>query len=194
MLASHFGIEQLKHKLALRLDVKISQNMDAMLRFFDPRILEQLVRVLTSEQLMMLCGPAVTWWYVDRMGMIVRIENQFHEVVSVYKLELSEDQEYLLLSLSQPDQVAHLLRKTMPQIEAISLETSYQIIADSIRAANKLKLDAISDLALYSAMWILRGPHFEELPYWREVLPEVRSSKISFANAVANSEDIVWEA
>jgi len=194
MLASHLSIKELKAKLTLRLDVKISQDMDAMLRFFDPRIFEQLVKILTSDQLAKLCGPARTWWYVDRTGGIVRIEREFQEIDGDgYSLELNEEQEFSLVSVSEPDQVMHILRTAIPQVESLSSGNIYKIIADSIRAAARLKLGAISDLALYSAMAILRGVDFEELPYWRDVLPDVQSGKITFANAVANSEDIVWE-
>jgi len=194
MLASHLSIKELKDRLALRLDVKISQDMDAILRFFDPRIFQQLVRILTSDQLAKLCGPAKTWWYVDRTGELVRIEREFQEVdKDCYSLDLSEEQEFSLVSMSEPDQIMHILRMAMPQVEPLISGSSYQIIVDSIHAAANLKLDAISDLALYAAMVILRGVEFEELPYWRDVLPDVRAGKISFANAVANSKDIVGE-
>jgi len=194
MLASHLSIRDLKDELALRLEVKISQNMDAMLRFFDPRIFEHLVKILTSDQLANLCGPAKTWWYVDRTGEMVRIEREFQEIGGgCYSLELSEEQEFSLVSMSEPDQVMHILRTAMPRVEQLMSKNSYQIIKDSISAAAHLKLSAVSDLALYAAMAILHGLDFEELPYWRDVLPDVRAGRISFANAVASSEEIFWE-
>lgn len=77
MMASSLSIEELRRQLTMRLDLKISGNMDAMLRFFDARILAQLIEILSSEQIEILCGPAKKWWYLDRLGQVVEIEGEF---------------------------------------------------------------------------------------------------------------------
>ena len=131
---------------------------------------------------------------MDRAGELAKLEREFkYAVRDFYSLRLSEEQEFFLLNASEPDQVMRLLMKTMPELESLMPQNRYSFISDNIHLASRLKLCAISDLALYSAMKILHGAEFEALPYWRGALDDVRSGRISFADAVANSEDIAWE-
>lgn len=194
MLASSMGINELRGQLTKRLDVRISENMDAMLRFFDAKILEQLVRILTPEQIAVLCSPAKKWWYVDRMGELVGIDREFEHIGSDSpKLDLSEKQEFALINASEPDQVLHLLMNAMPQLRRLMPKNQYSFIADNISSASRLGLCSVSDFVLYSVMVTLRGSDFDVLPYWKTALEDVRVRRISFADAVARSEDIVWE-
>jgi hypothetical protein len=193
MLASSLPINKLQHELTLRLDIKISENMDAMLRFFDARILEKLIEILNAEQTKVLCGPARKWWYANRMGEVVEIKNEFIYTGNFCQINLTQEQEFALINASEPDQVLHILLKTMPQLAALMPKNQYCFIADNIRSASRLGLCSVSDFVLYSTMVTLCGADFEALPYWENTLVDVRAERISFAAAVANCEDVALE-
>lgn len=194
MLASNLPISELQRQLTLRLDVKISQDMDAMLRFFDARIFEKLAEILTPEQMALLCSPAKKWWYVNRAGEFVGVEKEFRFLKTDFRpLVLTEKQEFALVNASEPDQVLHLLLNAMPRIESLMPRNKYRFIANNITSASALGLNSVADFVLYSAMVAIRGSDFEVLPYWENILPDVRDRRISFADAVAGSEDVSWE-
>lgn len=194
MLASSLETSQLQAQLAKRLDIKISENMDALLRFFDARIFEPLMAVLSPEQMELLCSPAKKWWYVDRVGRLVGIDREFECTEGDFQhLELNEKQEFALINASEPDQVLYLLIKAMPQLGVLMPKNKYGFIANNIFLASRLGLNSVSDFVLYSAMVVLRGRDFEVLPYWKSALENVRTKRISFADAVVGSEDVVWE-
>lgn len=192
MLGSRLDIDDLTTELTLRLEARISDDMDAVLRFFDPRIFECLAKVLRAEQLANLCNPARTWWYVDRQGHFIKLEQEFRYVKNNYEpLELTEGQEFSLIEASEPDQVIHILDKVMPKVRSSMPKDIYGFVVDNMRSASKSGLIGPIDFALYSIMVATRGINFETLPYWRQAMDNVRAGSISFADAVAESADLI---
>jgi hypothetical protein len=115
IVASQLTIRELSVRLTARLDAKISDDMDVLLRFFDPRVFEQLVRCLTDEQRNVFLSPASFWWYVDRRGELQAVQAQFSNDESfVSPLILSSPQEHELVDASEPDQVEEQLRLWLP--------------------------------------------------------------------------------
>jgi hypothetical protein len=123
----------------------------------------------------------------------VEIKNEFIYTGNFCQITLTQEQEFALINASEPDQVLHILLKTMPGLGALMPKNQYCFIADNIRAASRLGLCSVSDFNLYSAMVTLCGADFEALPYWENTLVDVRAERISFAAAVANCEDVALE-
>lgn len=159
MLSSPLQIESLRNRLAAGLDVRLSEDMKAMLRFFDPRIFEGLMKVLSVEQLATFLAPAEKWWYVDRAGKLTSVEAKFNAVdESAVPLELSAEQEFDLIEASDPDRVLASLRDNVPDlIQTQPLSAQYDFVARNLHVARGAGLTSIADFVLYNMVVLIKG-------------------------------------
>lgn len=151
LLESPSEIENLQHRLVSRLDIKLSEDMDAILRFFDPRILAQLRTTLTPEQSLAFFNVAMRWWYVDRAGALVGFDTQYElKDGAAIPLVLSQEQEFALVDASEVDQVLALLDEEVPNLMREILPAKrYSSIAAGISSAKEDGLTSVIDLAIH---------------------------------------------
>jgi hypothetical protein len=171
MLSSPLGLEPLKSRLAARLNVRLSEDMEAMLRFFDPRVLEGLIKILSAEQAKEFFSPASAWRYVDRTGNLVEIATNFHiqEILST-PLVLSQQQEFALIDASEIDQVIDLLRSNLPKLTAaLPLSELYGFVSQKLTQSRQDGIDSILKSTLYIAALLSEG----------EILPEDNHERTS---------------
>lgn len=150
MLVSPTGLEPLQGQLSARLDVLLSEGMEAMLRFFDPRVFESLLTILTNEQAKIFLSPAISWHYVDRVGNFINVKAEYQksQILSDF-LTLSRDQETALLSASEVDQVMQLLDSNVPDLmRKIPLRERANSIFKIIKSAKFQKIESTLHLAL----------------------------------------------
>jgi hypothetical protein len=186
-VASPLLIDQLARRLAKRLDACISEDSVVLLRFYDPRIFEQLLNILTVEQRQGFLCCAKNWWFVSRRG---ELQGESAEVQLVDSflppLRLSAIQEFALLDASEGDQVIEQLQAALPDLySAFPLSMRYDFVSRHIAAARELKISATHELALYCAMALAIGENFSSLPEWDEILCKVRDGEVHLADAVA---------
>ena len=186
MLSSPLQIESLRKRLTARLDVRISEDMKAMLRFFDPRIFEGLMNVLSPEQLATFLAPAEKWWYVDRAGKLVSVEAKFNAVdESAVPLELSAKQEFDLIDASDADRVLASLRENASDlIQKQPLPAQYDFVAANLQAARDAGLTSIADLVLYNMVVLIKGLDFIKSEIWSSLMDEVASKSADFMELV----------
>lgn len=189
MLSSPLGLDQLGDRLARRIRARISDEIDVLLRFFDPRVFEALIAVLDEEQRCRLLDPADCWWYLDRRGQL-RTQPAQHVSEDIFvPLELSAAQEFALLDASEIDQVAAQLRSMLPEayirmapVQRIAFLERHMVAADAAGVV------ATHEVALYCSLALLHGDEFAHLSPWREILAKVGLESISFVDAVAEHE------
>lgn len=192
MLESSLPISSLACRLTKRLDVRLSENMVAMLRFFDPRVFEKLVKILSVEQARAMLSPAEKWSYVDRKGRVVSVNAEF-DIVENFELplQLNEAQEFGLVDASEPDQVLALLRENVPNLlSRLHLVKQYEFVVHNIKAAKDLGLRSTVDLVLYSAVALSQGVEFATGPIWSDLMTDVKSGRIEFAEVVAANDNV----
>jgi hypothetical protein len=153
MLTSPLDITTLRDRLAARLDVRLSENMEGMLRFFDPRVLESLVNILPAEQAELFFGAAETWRYVDRSGKLVNFNTKFDSQNNFSApLILTQRQESALLDACEIDQVLSLLRENFPTLlRAIPLVDQPTVVSESIGMAKQRGVESVFKYSIYTA-------------------------------------------
>jgi hypothetical protein len=186
VFSSPLPIRVVKDRLTTRLEVKLSENMNAMLRFFDPRILEALKKNLSVEQAEVFFSPAETWLYVDREGQLVSFRSVFNiSEQYVAPLILSQEQEFALIEASEVDQVLELLRKSVPQVmQALPMPDQYEVVNDAIGTARRDGIESIYMLSMYAAVIISKGKMFKDDPLWNSFLEELKADRIGFSDEV----------
>ncbi|RYZ92749.1 MAG: DUF4123 domain-containing protein [Proteobacteria bacterium] len=166
MMLSPLDFEPLMARLVVRLDVTLSEGLDAMLRFFDPRILESMTKFLNAEQSNHFFSPAESWGYIDRAGALIWFKSDFsgNENFSP-PLTLSQQQESDLLDASEVDQVLDLLRSNLPTTLArLPQEEQYGFAYRKIEEARQRGFTSISKLALYTATSLIEQENLVEDP------------------------------
>lgn len=190
-LLSPLPLPELARRLALRLDARLPDDMEIVLRFFDTRVFEQLMLVLSGEQQRAFLGVAQCWWYVDRRGALQYVEAEFIESDESYQsLSLSTLQEAALLDASEPDQVAELLRNVVPrEYEALEHEEQYDFIVRNADAGRIYGIESVQDLALYCSLALLYKEDFTTQTKWAKALGEVKAGSCSLAEAITRTEE-----
>ena len=159
ILTSPLDMVTLRDRLAARLDIRLPENMEAMLRFFDPRVLESLLKSLPPGQARTFFSPADSWRYVDRTGMLANVVTAF-DVIDDFRapLVLSEEQEFALLEACEIDQVLDLLRHNMPKLLAtLPLPDQATFVGKAIGSARQRGIDSVFKFSLFAAISLSQG-------------------------------------
>lgn len=189
-LTSPLSMRDLAQRLARRLNTVLSQDMDVMLRFFDPRIFESLVDVLSADQKQAFLSIANCWWFVNRHGHLQQVKAQFSdEDVFDNPIRLTAEQEHALVDLSEPDQVAELLQTGAPdEYGALPRPDRHDFIVRHMTAAKSVGIDATHELSQYCLLALLYGERFSEQEKWHAVLQDVQTRKLSLGQAIVQVE------
>lgn len=182
MLTSPLDMATLRHRLATRLDLGLSENMEAMLRFYDPRVLESLFRILPVEQARTFFSPAESWAYVDRAGKLVSVATAFDaEDNFCAPLVLGEQEEFALLEACEIDQVLDLLRQNTPALMAThSLADQSTFVDRAIGTARQHGVDSVYKFSLYAAVGLRHGEGFVNGPQGRRFLEKLKQDDFDF--------------
>ena len=189
-LASPLRMEDLSRRLATRLDATLPDNMDVVLRYFDARVFEQLMLVLSTEQKRAFLNVANRWWFINRRGELEVVDAAFSGTnTSEIPLSLSAYQEGALIDASEPDQVAAILQPAVPvQYASLAPELRYDFIVRQIVAARLLGIRATHELALYCSMALLHGEEFAEQDPWAASLDKIKKGMRSLTQALEEME------
>ena len=180
ILSSALSSKSIERRLTSRFSVKLSEDMGAMLRFFDPRILENLVDVFNAEQAGNFFSVANIWSFFDRSGNLVKFAAKFNEKDDCNsQLELSQEQESLLLKASEVDQVSALLRQNLPEIfNKIPASSRYDYVKSKINFARMDGLDTVLDFSIYVTVLMLKGDNIVDAPFWRTFLDGLKKGDL----------------
>jgi hypothetical protein len=190
LLASPLSMHELAHRLTRRLDGVLPEDIEIMLRFFDPRIFEQLMQVLSAEQKQAFLSVAHRWWFADRRGKLQDVAAIFSEAdIHEIPLMLTVAQENALLDASEPDQVAELLLSGVPdEYLALQPPQRHDFILRHVASARLLGITATHELALYCALALLHGEQFATQENWQSGLQGVLAGTMSLEQAAQQFE------
>ncbi len=183
MLSSPLRMEEMTEQLVARLNLKLSDDTEAMLRFFDPRVLESLCKTLSAEQSDKFFSAAKLWQFADRNGKLVRVDSTFNvEDNCIFPLELSQEQEFRLLDLSEADQVLSVLRTNVPDL-AVRLPYSlqYDFVNRQIEVAKCSGLDSVLKIAIYITVQLIAKEQFLASALWPRFVDRLIRSEVDFS-------------
>ncbi len=189
ILSSPETLDVLRTRLARRMHARVSDDMDVLLRYFDPRVFESLVAVLDDGQRNDFLAPADCWWYPNRSGELLCQEARHAEGKGDAPLQLSAKQEFALLDASEIDQVAAQLQSMLPDAYlGMGVVERISFLRHHMKAARVAGIEASHEVALYCGLALLHGEAFAQVSPWRELLLEVRKGSTGLADAVAALE------
>lgn len=185
-LLSPLDTPTLARRLALRLDATLPDNLDIVLRYFDTRIFDALMTVFDEPQQAAFLAVAKTWSSVGRSGTIQTYAASFQEDDSeTLPIEFSPAQEKALIELSEPDQVAMLLRSVVPaEYEQIAPVMRFDFLKRHMAAARGYGIGSVQEQALFCSLILTEGEHFAVAPKWLQALTDVAASRMTLFDAV----------
>lgn len=188
LIASPLSLSVLASRLAARLDAKISEDMEVLLRFFDPRVFEQLVQYLSAQQRTDFLSAGSAWWFVDRQGELQAVDAHFSPAEAFQSpLLLSARQEHELLDASEFDQVEEQLRLSVPrELSQVMPPKRYEFISRQMTAAREFGINSTRELSLYCALAFVYGADFSDLPEWSSQLSLIREGKHDLTSLVSS--------
>lgn len=194
-LASPLSLRELARRLTERLEGIISENMEVLLRFYDPRIFEQLLLVLSDEQRSDFLCAASCWWYVDRRGDPQAVHSEFSNTERFTSpLILTASQETELVDRSEPDQVDEQLRLSLPNEYALlALPLRHKFITDQMAAGRHFGISSTRELSLYCSLALFYGSNFAERSNWSSTLIEIQAGKRNLTETVAGLTELPSE-
>ncbi|WP_157406459.1 MULTISPECIES: DUF4123 domain-containing protein [unclassified Janthinobacterium] len=194
-LVSPLPMPELARRLMTRLDAVLSEDIEVLLRFFDPRIFEQLMVVLSIKEKQEFLCIAHECWFPDRRGNLQKVRALFSEV-DIYSspMTLNSAQEDALLDASEQDQVAALLLSGIPESYLnLSLPKRSDFIVRHMEAAKLLGISSTHELALYCALPFFYGEDFSEEQQWKIVLEKVKLKMVDLKQAAEEVEKTIIE-
>lgn len=176
MLTTPLDIGGLRNRLAARLDVMFSENMEAMLRFFDPRVLESLVSILSAEQAEPFFGAAESWRYVDRSGKLVNFNTKFDPQNNFSApLLLTQRQEIALLDACEIDQVLNLLRENFSNLlRTVPPADQPAFVSESIGMAKQGGVESVFKFSIFTATILMYRKRFADGAERERLLDELK--------------------
>ena len=182
VLNSTLEHDSLACALRRRLNALLPDHMPVMLRYFDTRILESLVPVLSPAQRSEFLGIASRWQWLDRAGDLRRLDSdQLQSDSWPHQFELDVVQQNALIEASTADALVEQM-----QAHAADLcrpKTRAELHALAERCVPKLDRFAIEDIrtqTLFCLTQLQLGPGFDMQPAWADALGRVAKKQISF--------------
>ncbi|MDY0977924.1 DUF4123 domain-containing protein [Massilia sp. CFBP9012] len=192
MLVSSLDLTGLARGLGTRLHITLAGGVEAMLRFFDPRVFESLLNILTREQKEVFLGVASSWHYVDRSGRIAQTTNKYGAVNPASKpVLLSQEQEDHMLAASEIDQILSSLRSSVPNLfSEIPRESQYDFVSESVIEARSKKLGSVLQMSLYAMIRLFYVKGIMSMEVYEKAIEYLRSSDVNNLKILLNNGEV----
>ena len=195
-LASDMNPRTLVEALAAKLRAELADRRQPItLRYYDPRVLPELLRARDDKQQCNLNDGIRAWWWLDRRNTLAcnapAAQQVMSEKVSPFSASvvLSDNQVQDLLDASFVDRVLDLIQRSSPEtLKLFDRGERYDIAIRLIEAAAACGLASEFDCASYIAVALRNGEGFVEQPEWTDLMSEVKSGAMRFTDAIERWE------
>lgn len=176
-ISTPFEMKELQRRLQLRTEAQLPGNVQVLLRFFDTRVFESLLSVLTPEQLDGFLGIAESWGYLNRQGGFIDREVNFagrDKVDTV--LYLDQEQEEKLVESAAVDQMIYTLRENAAEvINKIPIPQQYSSVRQAYELALKGGVKSDVERILCTAMILRYGSECEVRKEWQTTVDNMKA-------------------
>jgi hypothetical protein len=195
-LASALPLQDLAGTLREKLRAEMADRQLIMLRYGDPRVLPELIRVFDDVQRVHLGRGVKTWWWLDRANAIQRWQPRDSGLdlpqpgFARAAITLSDTQVGELLDASFADRVLDLLGSHHPTlVRRFDQAARYALVTELIKRARVAGLSSEFDCANFTAVAMSLGHDFAERGDWKGIMACVKAGELSFGDAIEK-----WEA
>lgn len=188
LLVCSSPLRELRNALAARTRVVLSQNMQALLRFFDTRTLPQLPSVLSADQYALFMHGIDEWWFLDRWGDLQRMQHPSTAWAQTASLPiaLDERQEQLLVDDGLSDAVIDLLiTQRHPAVMDATPPQQYELVQPLVARAQRFGVSDPPQALAFVAKALEQGADFHECEPWAGKLALFAKGRCTLNEALA---------
>ncbi|MDZ5456594.1 DUF4123 domain-containing protein [Azohydromonas lata] len=186
LLYSSINPQILVNGLKKRLDVMLPDDVPALLRYFDTRILESLLKVLKSEQRKSFLGIALRWMWLDRGGNL-RTDDTVPtpEDSWVSPSFLSEQQQNTMIEAADADVLMQQMQTHGWDLCATySRAQLHELAYSALANAKEFGIEGMPSQTLFALACLQLGLNFTKEAKWAALLHKVRNKEIIFEDAI----------
>ena len=195
-LASDVEAKALAEMLAAKLHAELSDGgRPITLRYYDPRVLPELLRVLDLEQQRSLNDGVRIWWWLDRDNAVQRSDADTARPVNDEArpfgaaIALRDEQLHDLLDASFIDRVLDIVVRTSTDcLKSFDRAERFELSTRLIEAASRWCLTSEFDCANYIVVALQQGEAFAGHPAWADLMLQVKAGALRFTDAIENWE------
>lgn len=158
MLSSPLSLDILCTCLTDRLRARLCGDLEVMLRFYDPRVFEALIKHLEEPQRNWFLNLASKWWFVNRLGEVLQFNSTYSDdSKKIENLTFTQVQEDAMLKESEVDQVLNTLRINFPELMKATHDVDqYLGVLDALGSLGNETEFSLDDVACRAAESFLR--------------------------------------
>ncbi|MCK0746814.1 DUF4123 domain-containing protein [Chromohalobacter nigrandesensis] len=163
----------------------------ALLRFYDPRVMSQLPRILHPSQLSALLGPIDRWVYLDRHGRLCCIEPHADKR-HLGRLRLTTDQWQAIRRIGQINRCLQRCR-SLPEQDRPAQVDDAERIDDLIVAAQAHGLYERADVTAFVLHGLTIHATFYEHPIMQRLLRNLAVESLGYIELTNRLAERDWE-
>ena len=172
--------------LCERTQAVLPDDMEVVLRFFDPRIFSALVSHLDADALNSFLSGATRWAIPGRRGELQMIEQKPSESIAsfVAPLRLNSAEEAALIDAGEADAMVDLLlNQNNAQLLTMIPPEQYESVNTALTQAHGFAIEHTPDQAMFCAIALALGLDFQAQEPWVKLLQEVKAGRVKFSEA-----------
>lgn len=185
-LSSRLPIDTLARELGARMEVRLPDNVDMILRYPDSRVLPVLHGILTPAQRDGFFTVAQHWWYLDRQGQLQGLPLTGAQAAFSAPQHLDDAQQNALIEAAEPDAVIAILHEQpLPDFQQMTQPQRYAFVVEQMQRANTWNIASPKDQAVFCMAALQHGDAFCDAPEWQAALGKVKQDGTSLIAALS---------
>lgn len=193
---SHADTNQLVQRLTALINIKLADDTEMIMRYFDPRVLPFWLNILTPDYHHYLSEVIGQWLYLgnDWQPQIALFEPTIAPInAPKFPMQISFEQEQSLMQACTPHtMIARLRVEDAAALSTIPVAQQYAFLQEQITRAETHGVTGQSDVESYCGMAIELGSNFDEDQTIKTALVEIKNGK-SFIEVMAKLTSIDWQ-
>ena len=169
-----------------RTEAVLPDDMDVVLRFFDPRVFAALVEHLNADARVAFLSGAALWAIPDRRGEVQVIEQGTSDVSAPFisPMRLNSEEEIALIDAGEADAMVDLLlNQNNDQLLAMIPPDQHENVVVVLAQARSFGIEDVPDQAAFCAAVLALGVDFHAREPWVRLLCEVTAGHMKFSEA-----------
>ncbi len=190
-IVTPLSLDELLTRLRRRLDARLPDSYDVLLRFYDPRVLPMLSARLHEPQQRAFFCVCSQWLYLDRDDKLQRIESVAAREGDILEtmLELDANQQNALIAAAEIDVILNDLGNVnMQPFMEMTRTQRYHFAARQLAHTRDLKLEQPHEAMTLCMLALTLGEDFVQQPNWQAALDQVRERQITLDQAIEQME------
>lgn len=178
----------IKYHLEHQMVQETPDGRQMLLRYFDPRVLEQLIYILTQTQLNQIMGPITHWSYLDSLYGTNTI---FRPTASAQQNMIQEEQWDSIQTIEEVEHI-HLCLQRMHQ-STIPSDNQYELVRKWIKISDSHNITDKTDRTAFILLGLELQWRFDQTYLFKKIFSRYNNTGTPLTNLIENISAVEWK-